>query len=71
MHSSSQKRECVLARQVCIYIDLEYGDKSLSKSASRFNKDHSTAVHSRTVINNLLDTDKEFKQKLNQIINKL
>lgn len=54
-------------RQVCMYFYRKYTKYSLERIAMMFNKDHATVVHSCAIINNLIDTEKEFAFKIKEL----
>lgn len=67
--SQSRKRDIVEARQICIGLVLEH-DKliSLSKLGQILGgRDHSTMIYSRQTYNDLYQTNKIFKEKVNSI----
>jgi len=72
IHLKTRKREIVQARQIAMYFS-----KSLTKDSLAFigkvigNKDHATVLHACKTVNNLIDTDKQFKidvEKLEKIL---
>jgi len=63
--SSSRKRELVFTRQLCMYFAYTKTNASERLIGKYYNnKDHSTINHARKVINNLYDTDKSIKEKI-------
>lgn len=55
-----RKRELVLARQIAMYMMCKFCYKiSLKSIGNHFGFDHTTVVHSRDTLQDLLDTDKE------------
>lgn len=73
MQTDSRKREAVEARQIAHYISCQRKNKSHKSlrdiGATIGNKDHATVMHSVKTVNNLMDTDKKFKTKVEKIMN--
>jgi len=67
----SRKREVVTARQLAMFFAKKYTKKSLTEIGLAFSKDHSTVVHSIKTVKNLYETDREFKNYLDDIEMKL
>jgi chromosomal replication initiator protein len=70
--NSTKKRDrnLVLSRQITMYLTrkrfkLTY---SLSEIGGYFKKDHSTVLHSIRAIDNLLETDRDFRIKMNHLV---
>ena len=60
--SKTRKREIVQARQLVMYFAKEYTKSSLALIGTYCgNKDHATVLHAVRTINNLLETDKQFR----------
>lgn len=69
LHSTTRKKEYVVARQLFMTLVAYDGYYSLTETANMFNKDHSTGNHSRKVINNYIETkDKRFYQAIKNVI---
>lgn len=62
-----RKREYVLFRQTCMAMLAEYTHLSLSQIAAIFNKNHATCIHAIKTIDNLAETDRQFRGLLNII----
>ncbi|MGM0497165.1 MAG: chromosomal replication initiator protein DnaA [Bacteroidota bacterium] len=72
MHSRTRKREIVQARQVAMYFSKSLTKSSLASIGSQIGgKDHATVLHACKTVNNLIDTDKQFKQTINNLEKKL
>ncbi len=70
LKSKSRKRETVQARQLAMYFSKQYTNSSLSTIGSKCgNRDHATVLHACKAIRNLVDTDKKFKQFVNELDN--
>jgi chromosomal replication initiator protein len=68
INTRSRKREVVLVRQVAMYMSKKYLDISTSKIGQYIgNRDHATVVHACKAIANLAETDKQFRNELNEI----
>lgn len=68
IHTRSRKREVVLVRQVAMYLAKKYLDLSTSKIGQYIGKrDHATVLHACKTIANLAETDKQFRNELNQM----
>ncbi len=66
--NKTRKREIVQARQIAMYFSKSMTNSSLSTIGSKIgNKDHATVLHACKTINNLIETDKEFKNQLREI----
>jgi chromosomal replication initiator protein len=62
LNSKTRKREIVQARQLVMYFAKEYTKSSLAMIGMHCgNKDHATVLHAVRTINNLLETDKQFR----------
>jgi chromosomal replication initiation ATPase DnaA len=69
--SSYQGREYVVSRQLFFYFMLRYTKKTLREIAKYFNKNHATVIHARTTINNLIETDKKFREMYERLDSKI
>ena len=57
-----RKRELVQARQLHMYIRKMFCGMSLATAAEIYKKDHATCIHAINTINNLVETDKEYRE---------
>jgi len=72
LHSKTRKREIVQARQIAMYFSKSLTKSSLASIGSQIGgKDHATVLHACKTVNNLVDTDKRFKQTVDNIEKKL
>jgi chromosomal replication initiator protein len=72
INTRSRKREVVLVRQVAMYLAKKHLDMSTSKIGKYIgDRDHATVLHACKTIENLTDTDKQFKVELEEIDNSL
>jgi len=72
MKSIHRYRRIVEARMSAIYLIKKHTKLSLFEIGKKFGgRDHTTAIHSIKRIQDLIDTEPEFKQRLLQIENRL
>jgi chromosomal replication initiation ATPase DnaA len=75
LNLDTRKREIVEARQIAMFISYKRKNKSRKSLQSIADvigeKDHATVLHAVKVINNLCDTDKKFKARVNEIERKV
>ena len=62
INSKTRKREIVQARQLAMFFSKKMTKSSLASIGLHCgNKDHATVLHACRTVNNLIDTDKQFK----------
>lgn len=72
INSKTRKREIVQARQIAMYFSKKYTNSSLAAIGVHCgNKDHATVLHACRVVNNLLDTDKQYRVYVGDIEKKI
>lgn len=72
LKEKTRKRQIVQARQLSMYLAKNYTKNSLKVIGKHFGgRDHSTVIHSCQAIQNLLDTDPEFKDNVEDIQKKI
>lgn len=72
MKSKTRKREIVQARQLAMFFSKQLTKNSLANIGIHCgNKDHATVLHACKTVNNLIDTDKQFRAYVNDIEKKL
>ncbi len=72
LQSKTRKREIVQARQVAMYFSKSLTKSSLATIGSQIGgKDHATVLHACKTVNNLVETDKQFKTQIEEIEKKL
>jgi chromosomal replication initiator protein len=72
LQSKTRKREIVQARQIAMYFSKSLTKSSLASIGSQIGgKDHATVLHACKTINNLMYTDKHFKNQISEIEKKL
>jgi chromosomal replication initiator protein len=72
LQTKTRKREIVQARQITMYFSKNLTKYSLASIGSQIgNKDHATVLHACKTVNNLKDTDKNFRQYVEDIEKKL
>jgi chromosomal replication initiator protein len=70
--SKTRKREIVQARQIAMYFAKSMTKLSLATIGSQIGgKDHATVLHACKTVNNLIDTDRQFKSYIDEIEKKL
>jgi chromosomal replication initiation ATPase DnaA len=67
LNTTCRKRELVNPRQLHIYIRRCFYKMSLAVSASVYGKDHATALHIVTVINNLIETNRLYREDTKKV----
>lgn len=72
LRSKSRKKEVRQARQILMrLIKFNFPELSLKKIGYIFKHDHATVLHSIRVIQNMIETDKEFKNYYHGIANRI
>jgi chromosomal replication initiator protein len=72
LKEKTRKREIVQARQISMYFAKEYTKSSLKTIGLHFGgRDHSTVIHALHTVNDLIDTDREFKRYVEDIKKKI
>ncbi len=72
MQGRTRKREIVQARQISMYFSKNLTKASLASIGSCIGgKDHATVLHACKTVNNLIDTDKQFRSQIQEIEKKL
>jgi chromosomal replication initiator protein len=71
LKSNTRKRRIALPRMIAMYFMYGRTSMTLLQIGKMFNRDHSTVIHSRTLINDLLKVDLVFKNEIEEIKNKL
>jgi chromosomal replication initiator protein len=67
LFTPSRYREAVNAREVCMLIMRKYTSACFREIGTYFNRNHATVVSAIHTAQNLYDTDKSFKAKVNKI----
>ncbi len=64
----TRKRQFVQARQLSMFFAKEYTKSSLKAIGQQFGgRDHSTVIHSCQAVRNLIDTDEEFRDSVEEL----
>lgn len=72
LQAKTRKREVVQARQITMYFSKNMTKYSLASIGAQIgNKDHATVLHACKTVNNLKETDKNFRQYVEDIEKKL
>lgn len=72
IQSKTRKREIVQARQISMYFSKNLTKSSLANIGYHIGgKDHATVLHACKTVNNMIDTDKNFRNQILEIEKKL
>lgn len=70
--SKTRKREIVQARQIAMFFAKDFTKASLKNIGSHFgNRDHSTVIHACQTVNDLMDTDKKFRNDVDELTKRI
>jgi len=70
--SKTRKREVVQARQLAMYFSKKLTKSSLASIGLQCgNKDHATVLHACRTVNNLIETDKKYKNNVDELEKKI
>lgn len=67
IYLKTHEREIVEPRQIAMYFTKRKTNMSLYAIGDEFNKNHATVLHACKKVQNIIDTDKKFKEKINSI----
>lgn len=68
LHSKTRKRNVVQARQLAMYFSKKYTKNSLSTIGSQIGqRDHATVLYACKTVENLIETDREFKKYVSDL----
>jgi chromosomal replication initiator protein len=68
LKEATRKRHIVQARQLSMFFAKEYTNSSLKAIGSHFGgRDHSTVIHSCQAVRNLMDTDEQFHDSVDEL----
>ncbi|MDE6694693.1 MAG: chromosomal replication initiator protein DnaA, partial [Bacteroidales bacterium] len=72
INSNTRRREVVTARQLAMYFAKKHTKASLASIGAQCGKrDHATVLHAYKTVNNLLETDKNFKLMVEELEKKI
>jgi chromosomal replication initiator protein len=72
IHSKTRKREIVQARQLAMFFSKKLTKASLATIGLHCgNKDHATVLHACRTVNNLIETDKQFRNYVEELDKKI
>ncbi len=72
LKDKTRKKEIVMARQMAMYFSKEYTSLSLKSIGYHFGgRDHSTVIHAIQTVNDMIDTDTNFKKSVDELRKKL
>jgi len=57
-------RNFVVCRQIIMFLMRRHTQTSLKEIGQRFNRDHTTVIHSVVAVCNLIDTDENYKNQI-------
>lgn len=68
LHSKTRKRDIVIARQLSMYLAKNFTNSSLKVIGNQFGgRDHSTVIYSVRAVQDLMDTDSNFKSTVSEL----
>lgn len=67
LRSKVRERNIVEARQLAMFFIYKNTPLTLKRIGMEFNRDHSTVIHSKETVEDLYDTDKVFRKKVDDI----
>lgn len=62
-----KKRDLVFPRQVIMYFLTEYTDMTYKQIGDLFNRDHTTAIHSKDTIKDIMSTDEKVMARIDEL----
>ncbi len=62
-----RKRELVFTRQVIMFFLAEYTDMTFKQIAAIFRQDHTSAIHSKDTVKDLISTDEKVKYQIEEL----
>ena len=68
MISKSRKRPFTDARQLAMYLINQHLNRTQEATGEIFDRDHATVIHALKKVNNIMDTEKNYRIKVNKII---
>ena len=72
LKAKTRKKEIVIARQIAMYFSKEYTNHSLKSIGYHFGgRDHSTVIHAVQSVNDLIDTNNNFKSSIEDLKKRL
>lgn len=72
LKAKTRKKEIVIARQIAMYFSKEYTNHSLKSIGYHFGgRDHSTVIHAVQSVNDMMDTNSNFKNSIEDLKKKL
>jgi len=72
LKAKTRKKEIVIARQIAMYFSKEYTNHSLKSIGYHFGgRDHSTVIHAVQSVNDMIDTNNNFRSSIEDLKKKL
>lgn len=68
MHTKKRNGDVAEARQVVMWYAHERRGYSFFMAGKIFGKNHATAIHARNTVNNLIETDRNFRGRLETVL---
>jgi len=69
LHIPNRSRNNVKARQIICYLSTKLTRLSLKYIGEYFGQDHTTVIHACKTVNNLMDTEPEYKADVEYLLN--
>jgi chromosomal replication initiator protein len=72
LKSKTRVRDVAMARQICMYLAKEMTNQSLKAIGDAFGgRDHSTVIYSRNAVQDLMDTDPDYRKVIAELIKQI
>lgn len=71
VNNRSRKRHLVIPRHVAYYFTCMFTKYSLSSIGSVFNNDHATVLHAKNSVNNMIFSDRDFRNLITNLKDKI
>lgn len=67
LQGKCRKREYVMPRQIIMYLLVAYTDMTYVNIGSVFHKDHTTVIHSKNTIKDLMSVDDDVRERVEEL----
>lgn len=67
LQTKCRKRKLVFPRQMIMYFLTEYTDMTYKQIADIFNRDHTTVIHSKDTIKDLMHSDDKVRARVDEL----
>jgi len=71
MHTKKKNRDVVDARNIVMWYAHERRGYTFNTAGKIFGKNHATAIHARNTVNNLIETDRNFRERFNAVLHQI